>query len=148
MKEGLLISACLLGFRCKYDGGTNTLPAPVIAALREKYRLIPVCPETAGGMLVPRAPSERRAERVVNRRGEDVTAAFSGGAETACRLCGRFSCKTALLKENSPSCGSGTIYDGSFSGTLTAGDGLTAERLRALGVTIVGESRIKELLEQ
>ena len=146
----LLVSACLLGADCKYSGGNNALDGETLRLLREKWALTPVCPETAGGrgLGVPRAPSERRAERVVNRRGEDVTAAFSGGAETACRLCGRFGCKTALLKENSPSCGSGTIYDGSFSGTLTAGDGLTAERLRALGVTIVGESGIHELLKE
>ena len=144
----LLVSACLLGANCKYSGGNNALDGETLRLLREKWALVPVCPETAGGLGVPREPSERREGRVVNRRGEDVTAAFSGGAETACRLCGRFGCKTALLKENSPSCGSGTIYDGSFSGTLTAGDGLTAERLRALGVTIVGESGIHELLKE
>ena len=144
----LLVSACQLGANCKFSGGNNALDAETLRRLREKWALVPVCPETAGGLGVPREPSERRAERVVNRRGEDVTAAFSGGAETACRLCGRFGCEAALLKENSPSCGSGTIYDGSFSGTLTAGDGLTAERLRERGVRIVGESRIHELLKE
>jgi uncharacterized protein YbbK (DUF523 family) len=142
----LLVSACLLGADCKYSGGNNALGEETLRALREKWALVPICPETAGGLGVPREPSERRGERIVSRRGRDVTAAFASGAETACRLCERFGCAAALLKENSPSCGSGTIYDGTFTGTLTAGDGLTAERLRALGVTLVGESRVEELL--
>ncbi|MBQ3482408.1 MAG: DUF523 domain-containing protein [Oscillospiraceae bacterium] len=142
----LLVSACLLGACCKYSGGNNALDGEMLRALREKWALVPVCPEMAGGLGVPREPSERRGERVVSRSGADVTAAFAAGAETACRLCGRFGCETALLKENSPSCGNGTIYDGSFSGTLTAGDGLTAERLRALGLALVGESKVEELL--
>jgi uncharacterized protein YbbK (DUF523 family) len=146
MKKRLLVSACLLGFDCKYSGGNNALDDRTLRALRENWALLPVCPEIAGGLSVPRVPSERRAGRVVSRCGDDVTDAFSRGAETACRLCERFGCRTALLKENSPSCGSGTIYDGSFSGTLTAGDGLASERLRACGVTIVGESETEKLL--
>ena len=144
--ERLLISACLLGFNCKYSGGNNALDTETLRALRKEWALVPVCPETAGGLGTPREPSERRGERVVSRSGRDVTEAFARGAETACRLCGRFGCRTALLKENSPSCGSGTIYDGSFSAKLTEGDGLAAEKLRAIGVTIVGENRVVELL--
>ena len=78
----LLVSACLLGANCKYSGGNNALDGETLRLLREKWALTPVCPETAGGLGVPREPSERREGRVVNRRGEDVTAAFSGGAET------------------------------------------------------------------
>ena len=144
--ERLLVSACLLGANCKYSGGNNVLGGETLRALREKWTLVPICPEVAGGLPVPRAASERRGGRIVSRTGKDVTEAFDRGAKTACRLCERFGCRTALLKENSPSCGSGTIYDGSFSGTLTAGDGLTAEKLRALGVTLLGESRAEELL--
>lgn len=144
--ERLLISACLLGSDCKYSGGNNTLDERVLRALRERWRLLPVCPEVAGGLSVPREPSERSGVKIVSRSGEDVTAAFARGAETACLLCLRFGCRTALLKENSPSCGSGTIYDGSFSGTLTEGDGLTAEKLRAVGVKIIGETEAGELL--
>ena len=144
--DRLLVSACLLGFDCKYSGGNNALGEETLRALKEKWALVPVCPEVSGGLGVPRVPSERRDGGVFARTGKDVTAAFARGADTACRLCERFGCRTALLKENSPSCGSGTIYDGSFSGTLTAGDGLTAEKLRALGVTLLGESRAEELL--
>ena len=128
--ETLLISACLMGFNCKYNGGNNALPEDVLQALRRRYRLIPVCPEAAGGLPTPRAPSERLGSRVINRDGQDVTAAFQRGAELAVRLAERFGTRFALLKSNSPSCGSGTIYDGSFSGRLVPGDGVTAEYLK------------------
>ena len=128
--ETLLISACLMGFNCKYNGRNNALPEDVLQALRRRYRLIPVCPEAAGGLPTPRAPSERLGSRVINRDGQDVTAAFQRGAELAVRLAERFGTRFALLKSNSPSCGNGTIYDGSFSGRLVPGDGVTAEYLK------------------
>ena len=128
--ETLLISACLMGYNCKYNGGNNALPPEVLAALRERYRLIPVCPEAAGGLPTPRVPSERRGAGVVTRDGRNVTAAFRRGAEIAGALAERYDTRLALLKSNSPSCGSGTIYDGSFTGTLTPGDGVTTEYLK------------------
>ena len=146
--EDLLISACLLGNACKYSGGSNRLPDETIERLRLKFRLVPVCPELAGGLPVPSDPSERRGDRVVSRYGRDVTAEYEKGAEIAVRLVEMFGCKTALLKENSPSCGSGTIYDGSFSGVLVPGDGVTAQKLKALGIKVYGESApdLEELL--
>ena len=135
--ENLLISACLLGFDCKYNGGNNALSAETLEQLRRHYRLIPVCPETAGGLPVPREPSERRGERVVNRAGQDVTAEYQKGAELAAALARRFQIRKALLKSNSPSCGSGSIYDGSFSGTLTAGDGVTSEYIKSEGIEVI-----------
>ena len=137
--ENLLISACLLGFECKYSGGSNKLPAERIAALREQYRLIPVCPETAGGLPTPRDPSERLGDRVVSSKGRDVTAEFVKGAQTALWLCKHYGCKKALLKRNSPSCGGEYIYDGSFSGLLIPGEGVAAEMLRAEGIEVFGE---------
>jgi uncharacterized protein YbbK (DUF523 family) len=134
--EALLVSACLMGFNCKYSGGNNALPPEVLQRLRRRYRLIPVCPEAAGGLPIPREPSERRDGRVISRSGQDVTAAFQRGAEIAAALAERFGARRALLKSNSPSCGSGTIYDGSFSGTLTAGDGVTAAYLKCRNVDI------------
>ena len=128
--ETLLISACLVGYNCKYNGGNNALPPEVLSALRERYRLIPVCPEAAGGLPTPRVPSERRGGRVVTRDGRDVTAAFRRGAEIAGKLAERTGARLALLKSGSPSCGSGMIYDGSFTGTLMPGDGVTAEYLK------------------
>ena len=145
-KEALLISACLLGVKCKYSGGHNAIAAEKIAALREKYRLIPVCPETAGGLPTPRDPSERRGDTVVSCNGRDVTAEYSKGADIAVSLAEKNGCNLALLKEKSPSCGSGVIYDGTFTGHLTAGDGLTAERLKARGVSVRGESEVDEII--
>ena len=143
--ENLLISACLLGVECKYSGGSNALPEETIEKLRTRNRLIPVCPETAGGLPTPRDPSERLGERVVSCRGADVTARFKKGAEAALTLARRYGCTTALMKEHSPSCGSGLIYDGSFLGKLVKGDGCAAELLKAAGVSVVGEN-MTELL--
>ena len=93
--ETLLISACLVGYNCKYNGGNNALPPEVLAALRERYRLIPVCPEAAGGLPTPRVPSERRGGSVVTRDGRDVTAAFRRGAEIAGKLAERYGARLA-----------------------------------------------------
>ncbi len=144
--EPLLISACLLGERCRYDGASQPLPAEQLARLREKYELLPVCPERDGGLPTPRIPSERQGDRVVNRAGEDVTAFYRRGAEKALELAREKGCVRALLKERSPSCGSGRIYDGHFTGTLTAGDGVTAARLKAEGIAVSGESQVEKLL--
>ena len=137
--ENLLISACLMGFECKYSGGSNKLSDEALARLKAQYRLIPVCPETAGGLPVPRDPSERLGDKVVSSKGKDVTAEFNKGADVALTLAKRYGCKKALLKRNSPSCGGEFIYDGSFSGTLIPGEGVTAELLRAEGLEIMGE---------
>ena len=144
--DKLLISACLLGVNCKYNGGNNRLPEEALAALRARYELVPVCPETAGGLPTPRIPSERRDSGVWNREGEDVTGAYQKGAEAALRLARRLGCSRALLKERSPSCGSGMIYDGSFTGMLIPGRGVTAELLLEAGVTVYSEERLEELL--
>ena len=140
----LLISACLLGCRCRYDGASK--PQPWIAALAERHELVPVCPEQMGGLATPRPPAERQGDRVMTKEGADVTAQYRRGAEEALRLCRLFHCQAALLKERSPSCGCGSVYDGTFTGVLTAGDGVTAELLRAEGVPVYGESRAEELL--
>ena len=138
--ENVLISACLLGFECKYCGGSKKLTEQQLAALGERFRLIPVCPETAGGLPTPRDPSERLGDKVVSNQGRDVTAQYQKGAETALWLARRYDCKAALLKENSPSCGSGQIYDGSFTGKLIPGDGVAAEELKKEGLIVFGES--------
>ena len=134
--ESLLISACLMGANCKYSGGNTPLPEDVLADLRRRYRLIPICPEAAGGLPTPRTPSERIGDRVITRDGRDVTAEFRRGAEIAGKLAERFDARSALLKSNSPSCGSGTIYDGSFTGRLVPGDGVTAEYLKHINLII------------
>ena len=142
MKEKVLISACLLGVDCKYNGGNNRLPEEKLQKLKADCELIPVCPEAYGGLTTPRAPSERLGGGVVSSTGRDVTAEFQRGAAAALHLAQLFDIKTAILKENSPSCGCGTIYDGTFSGTLVPGNGVTAELLKAHGITVIGESKI------
>lgn len=144
--EKLLISACLAGENCKYSGGNNFIGEENLAALKSRYELYPVCPEVWGGLSTPRAPSERIGKLIINERGEDVTAQYRRGAALTAKLCTDNGIKLALLKEKSPSCGSGKIYDGSFSHTVIAGDGVTVEALRPLGLKIFGESEISELI--
>ena len=146
--ESVLISACLLGVNCKYNCGANPVSEACLAALKEKYTLVPVCPESYGGLATPRPPSERAGERVLARDGADVTAQYGKGAQAALRLAELFGCKKAILKERSPSCGHGMIYDGTFSGALTPGDGVTAALLAAHGVAVYGEGDIPRLLEE
>ena len=138
MKPRLLVSACLLGTPCRYDGKSKK--NEVVCALAERFELIPVCPEELGGLPTPRTPSERRGARVVMRDGHDVTAEYRRGAECALEAARRKGVLAAVLKERSPSCGSGEIYDGTFTGALTAGDGVTAELLKANGIVVFGES--------
>ena len=141
--EKLLISACLAGENCKYSGGNNFIGETALASLGDKYELVSVCPEVMGGLSVPRCPCERIGARVMNERGEDVTAQFKAGAELTADICERRGIKKALLKEKSPSCGSGRIYDGTFKGVLTHGYGVAAELLASYGVTVLGESEVK-----
>lgn len=141
----LLISACLLGTCCRYDGASKS--HPLAARLAEKHTLIPVCPEQMGGLATPRPPAERQGDRIVAKTGEDVTAEYRRGAEEIWRLCQLFCCDGAVLKERSPSCGHGEIYDGTFSGTLIPGDGIAAEFLESHGIPVYGESQIEELMK-
>ncbi|MBE6970327.1 MAG: DUF523 domain-containing protein [Ruminococcaceae bacterium] len=142
--EKLLISACLMGQNCKYNGGNNY--TPMVEELKKRYELIPVCPECFGGLPIPHPPSERVGERVVAKTGEDVTAAFVLGAEKTLEIAKAQGITKAVLKERSPSCGCGAIYDGTFTGTVVPGSGVAAELLAAAGVAIYGESKIEELL--
>ena len=109
----LLVSACLLGVGCRYDGGHNQLPQ--LKELLKTHTCIPICPEQMGGLPTPRPPAERQGSRVVTRDGEDVTEAFLRGTAEVLRLADLYRCKAALLKERSPSCGCGQIYDGTLS---------------------------------
>lgn len=141
----ILVSACLLGVSCRYDGKSK--PHPAVLALQGQHQLIPVCGEIFGGLPTPRTPAERVGDRVLTEDGRDVTQEYHRGAEEVLALASRLDCKVALLKERSPSCGTGEIYDGSFTRTLIAGDGVTAELLRASGIAVFGESRLADLAE-
>lgn len=138
MKEKLLVSACLLGVPCRYDG--RSVPAEAVEAIFDKYEIVPFCPEIYGGLTTPRAPSEIVGEKVINREGIDVTDNYNRGAAAALELCRKMNIKKALLKEKSPSCGKGRVYDGSFTGTLTDGNGITVKLLLENGIEVFGES--------
>lgn len=139
----ILVSACLLGLSCRYDGCSKENPAAV--ALAGRHTLIPFCPEVYGGLATPREPSEIRDGRVVTRSGAEVTSQFERGAREALRIAQLLGCACALLQDRSPSCGVGLIHDGTFTGGLTEGDGLTAALLRAHGVRVIPASRLAEL---
>lgn len=136
--ESILVSACLLGVSCRYDAKSK--PNENVIGLMKKYNLIPVCPEILGGMATPRLPSERKDDKVFSKCGDDVTKQFIHGAEEALRLANMYGCKKAVLKEKSPSCGFGKIYDGTFSGTLINGNGVAADLLSAAGIAVFGEN--------
>ncbi|MCH3971820.1 MAG: DUF523 domain-containing protein [Oscillospiraceae bacterium] len=140
----LFISACLMGVSCRYDGGAKTLPC--LAQLMARYQVIPVCPEILGGLPTPRPPAERQGRRVLCKDGADVTQAYLHGAQETLKLARLYGCSCAVLKERSPSCGFGQIYDGTFSGRLVPGGGTAAELLAQNGVRVLGESSVETLL--
>lgn len=145
MKTKIIVSACLLGENCKYNGGNNKNAN--VLALADKFDIIPVCPEVFGGLEIPRPPSEILGDRVVSKQGEDVTFQFNDGAEKTLYIAKEHNCPVALLKERSPSCGCGKIYDGSFSGTVVDGNGITAQLLLDNDIAVFGESQIKKLID-
>ena len=133
----ILVSACLLGCACRYDGQSK--PHLLAQELAKRGLAVPVCPEQLGGLPTPRNPSERRGERVVMNDGRDVTAEYRRGAEEALRLARLYGCTAAVLKEKSPSCGCGRIYDGTFSGHKIPGAGVAARLLMDNGVEVLTE---------
>lgn len=140
----ILVSACLLGTPCRYDGASK--PIPALAALeRQGHTLIPVCPEVMGGLPTPRSPAERQRDgSIVNQAGQDVTAQYEAGAQAALQTCQASGCRLAILKERSPSCGNREIYDGSFTRTLIPGSGVAAQLLSETGISVIGESQIPD----
>lgn len=146
----ILVSACLLGENCKYHGGHNLCPK-VAAYVKDRAHLS-FCPETAGGLPVPRPPIELPqgdAQAVLSgqaqardKQGQDINAALIAGAEQALNLCLEHGVELAILKENSPSCGVHQVYDGSFSGKKTPGQGLTAALLSQAGIKVISENDI------
>ena len=132
----IIVSACLAGYRCRYDG--KIVPDEAVTAFVKRGVAIPVCPEMLGGLPCPRVPAERTADdmRVITKDGGDVTDAFRLGAEETLRMARLYGCDKAILKAESPSCGCGLIYDGTFSGTLREGFGVTAQLLRENGIAV------------
>lgn len=141
MKSKLVISACLAGENCRYDGGSNLIPE--LQALVNSGEAITICPEVMGGLLTPRDPSEIRVvkekRKVYNKKDKDVTEAFYRGALLALEKARAVGCERAVLKARSPSCGCGCIYDGTFTKRLIKGDGITTELFREAGITVMTE---------
>lgn len=142
----VLVSACLLGVSCRYDGRSKG--HPLMGELLQKHTVIPICPEQLGGLSTPRPPAERRGGGVFTREGADVTAAYDRGARETLRLARLYNCSVALFKERSPACGSGQIYDGSFTKTLVDGYGAAAELLEKNGIRVLGESDLEIFLRE
>ncbi len=134
----ILVSRCLLGCVCRYDG--KSCPNEKVLDLGKENILIGVCPECDGGLPTPRAPSERIDGRVMMKTGEDVTENYRRGAQIALRLAKELHADYAVLKSKSPSCGCGVIYDGTFTGTLIPGNGATSELFLQNGIPVKTEN--------
>ncbi|WP_106401881.1 DUF523 domain-containing protein [Actinocorallia populi] len=142
--ERVLVSSCLLGRPVRYDGQAKTSSSDILARWRAEGRVVPFCPELAGGLGVPRPPAELRNGQVVTVHGDDVTDAFVQGAELALTAAREAEARVAVLKEGSPSCGSRQIADGTFSGNKIPGSGITTALLRSHGITVFNEEQFEE----
>jgi len=136
----ILVSACLLGVNCRYNG-TGKLQEEILG-LMKNHNLVPVCPEVYGGLQTPREPAEKVGDKILTKSGVDVTENFYRGAREIGELAKLYDCKYAILKERSPSCGYGKIYDGTFTGKVVDGNGILAELLAEQGIKVIGESAI------
>lgn len=136
-----LCSACLIGVNCRYDGESK-LNSKVVE-LAEKEFLIPICPEQLGGLPTPREQAERRGKRVLTRSGRDVTKNFWRGAIEVFKLAKLFGIREAIFMQRSPSCGCGQVYDGTFSGKIVKGEGVTTALLKRNGIKVVSEEDLK-----
>ncbi|HEX3048881.1 MAG TPA: DUF523 domain-containing protein [Bacillota bacterium] len=155
-EQTILISACLMGIECRYDGTGKAVPE--LQKILEGYQVVTVCPETLGGLVAPRPPAEIQGGAgpevlagtagVFNREGRECTAEFIRGAEAVLQLVRQYQPLLVILKAKSPSCGVGAIYDGSFSGRLQPGDGVTAALLKRNGVKVYSETEFLERLLQ
>lgn len=142
----ILVSHCFLGEPCRYDGASR-LDRQIIELHRAGHNLIPVCPEVLGGLGVPREPAELQPDgRVLTQAGEDVTAQYRAGAERAVEIAKENGCTVAVLKARSPSCGSGEVYNGAFTGTLTSGWGIAAKLLSEAGLEVMDEEHLQAWL--
>lgn len=132
-----ICSACLLGIKCRYDGRGKRNKK--VINLFKKEILIPVCPEQLGGLTTPREPAEQKGKKVFTKSGKNISENFTKGAKEVLRIAKLYGVKEAILKQKSPSCGCGKIYDGTFSGKTIKGDGVTAALLKKSGVKVIAE---------
>ncbi len=141
----IIVSACLMGCDCRYKG--DNCKNDDLLALSKKHTLIPVCPEQMGGLPTPRDPGEIQGEKVISSAGKDITYEYNKGAKTALYIAKTAGAQAAVLKANSPSCGKGVIYDGTFTGNKIAGDGVTVKLFKTEGIKVFTENEISELSE-
>lgn len=144
--EKILVSACLLGQKCRYDGQDNELA--YFAELNKYFDLVMFCPEVVGGLPTPRPRSEIKGSQVVNEQGKLVTKYFEKGAQKALELCSLLGITKAILKEGSPSCGTKLVHDGHFRNKKIPGMGLTAALLKSKGIQVMNEEEGKEFLNK
>ncbi|NCB50355.1 MAG: DUF523 domain-containing protein [Clostridia bacterium] len=142
----ILISACLMGVRCRYDGRAKPLPEDLLSRLMEKHTLIPACPEQLGGLPTPRADTQRVGDEILGIDGESFTKEYYAGAQEALRLAKLLGVDAAILADRSPSCGSRWIHDGTFSGVVVSGEGFAAQLLRENGIKVFDETEAEEKL--
>ena len=135
--KNIIVSACLLGVPCRYDGKSKENKK--LMELGNQFNFLPVCPEEYGGLPTPRVPAEIRNGKVINKNGFNVTANYIKGAKEVFKMCKLYNCDTAILKSKSPACGKGKIYDGTFSGTLIDGNGITTDLLIKNGIKVYTE---------
>ena len=145
MREKVLISACLAGINCKFNGENNLLDGGILDEISKRYHLLFICPEVFGGLGTPREPAEMKDGLVVTKTAKDVSENFKFGAEICLKIAKLNGCKKAILKARSPSCGSGQIYDGSFSKKLIFGDGVAAKLLKENEILVFSEDEIGRL---
>lgn len=143
--DKILISACLVGENVRYDAGHCQIQSSLIARWGAEGRLVPICPEMAGGLPAPRPPCEIHQGQVIDANKNDWTAEFNSGAKQSLKMVEKYQIKYAVLKEQSPSCGSTRIYDGSFQSRKTPGMGITAALLKNHGVQLFSEENFEQL---
>ena len=148
MKKTILVSSCLLGCKVRYDKTSKPLPKEQLIALEEKFNLVGVCPEVLGGLPCPRQPAEISRDReVLTQSGQVLSTFFLKGAHEALNICKNYGIQLAVLKSKSQSCGFGKIYDGTFSGCLINGNGITSDLLLKNGVKVINESELDAWLK-
>lgn len=140
----ILVSACLLGLNCRYDGSGCYHAG--LEKLKSLHHMIPICPELYGGLPTPREPAEIVGDKVLTKSGRNVTAQYEKGAQEVLALARMFNCRVAVLKAKSPSCGKKVVYDGRFSGKLVDGNGVLAQLLIDEGLTVLTEDEIEKLI--
>lgn len=140
----ILVSGCLFGWDCRYDAKEVPCADPRFLRWKAEGRLVPICPEIWGGLPTPRPDSQRAGARVVACTGADMTAPYEKGAAEAARMAEADGVAFAIMKEDSPSCGSHFIYDGTFTDTKVPGMGLASERLSRAGFTVLSEAQLDE----